>query len=172
MNFRDISTTSHNGGIVYHGYMINTNTYESFRQINPQEFIDIMGKCIIDSIIDGTALKESWRLVIFLIYAYSDLKKYRFHFWAAHPTPFSLPEIYSALPSRPLYSEFTDKQISLLHTKFLQLPPDSRSFFTIFVSENGDLSLEELSKGVEYAKLNVDNKGDSEKVTIYLHCLY
>lgn len=137
--------------------MINTNTYEAFRQINPEKFIDTMGQCIIDSIKDGTALQEPWRLSIFLVFAYSDLKKYKFYYWAAHPTPFSLPDIYSIAPTKFASGEFTSGQIDKLHASFLQLDARSRNFFTVFVSGKDDLSVDNLSKGVLYIKQNERN---------------
>jgi len=164
LSFRNLETTSHKAGIACCGYMINTNTYEAFRQINPEKFIDTMGKCIVDSIRDGTALQESWRLSVFLVFAYSDLKKYKFHYWAAHPTPFSLPETYLIAPTKFVSGEFTSSQIDKLHASFLQLDARSRNFFTVFVSGKDDLNIDNLSKGVEYIKLSVSNKGDSEQV--------
>lgn len=164
MSFRNLEITSHNAGVACCGYMINTNTYEAFRQINPEKFIDTMGKCITDSIRDGTALEEPWRLSVFLVFAYSDLKKYKFYYWAAHPTPFSLPETYSVAPTKFASGEFTSNQIDKLRTSFLQLDARSRNFFTVFVSGKVDLNVDNLSKGVEYIKLKVSNKGDSEQV--------
>lgn len=137
--------------------MINTNTYEAFRQINPEKFIDTMGQCIIDSIRDGTALQEPWRLSIFLVFAYSDLKKYKFHYWAAHPTPFLLPSIYSVTPTKFASGEFTSGQIDKLRASFLQLDARSRNFFTVFVSGKDDLSVDNLSKGILYMKQNERN---------------
>ncbi|XP_018340243.1 PREDICTED: ubiquitin-like modifier-activating enzyme atg7 isoform X2 [Trachymyrmex septentrionalis] len=163
MSFRNLETTSHNAGVACCGYMINTNTYEAFRQINPEKFIDTMGKCIIDSIRDGTALQEPSRLSIFLIFAYSDLKKYKFHYWVAHPTPFSFPETYSVAPTKFASGEFTSSQIDKLCTSFLQLDTKSRNFFTVFVSGKDDLNVDSLSKGVEYIKLNVSSKEDLEQ---------
>lgn len=163
-NFRNVETTSHNAGVACHGYMINTNTYEVFRQINPETFIDTMGKCVIDSIVDGTALKESWRLSVFLVFAYSDLKKYRFHYWAAHPTPFSLPEIQLARSTKYASGELTTGQIDKLHASFLQLDARSRNFFTVFVSGKEDLNVANLLEGVERAKLIADSEGHSEQV--------
>ncbi|KAG5339541.1 ATG7 enzyme, partial [Acromyrmex charruanus] len=159
----NLETTSHNAGVACCGYMINTNTYEAFRQINPEKFIDTMGKCIIDSIRDGTALQEPSRLSIFLIFAYSDLKKYKFHYWAAHPTPFSFPETYSVTPTKFASGEFTSSQIDKLRASFLQLDARSRNFFTVFVSRKDDLNVDSLSKGVEYIKLNVSSKENSEQ---------
>ncbi|XP_070522015.1 uncharacterized protein Atg7 isoform X2 [Cardiocondyla obscurior] len=140
--------TSHNDGIACNGYMINTNTYEAFRQINPEKFIDTIGQCVIESIKDGSALQEPWRLSVFLIFAYSDLKKYKFHYWVAHPAPFSLPGIYSIAPMKFLSSEFTPSQINKLHTSFLQLDARTRNFFTVFVSKDADLSVDNLLKGI------------------------
>lgn len=171
MSFRDLDTISHelqrfghNSKVAWYGYMINTNTYEAFRQINHEKFIDTMGKCIVDSIIDGTALQEPWRLSVFFVLAYSDLKKYRFHYWAAHPTPFTLPEIHLVEPTKSVYDEFTDSQRDKLKTGFLHLDVKSRNFFTVFVSGKDDLSIDDLSKGVEHIKLNIDSNGDLKQV--------
>lgn len=137
--------------------MINTNTYEAFRQINPEKFIDTMGQCIIDSIRDGTALQEPWQLSMFIVFAYSDLKKYKFHYWAAHPAPFSLPGIYSVAPTKFASGEFTSGQIDKLREGFLQLDARSRNFFTVFVSGEDNLNVDDLSKGVLYIKQNEEN---------------
>ncbi|XP_014481598.1 PREDICTED: ubiquitin-like modifier-activating enzyme atg7 isoform X2 [Dinoponera quadriceps] len=118
---------------------------------------------LMNSIIDGTALREPWRLSVFLMLAYSDLKKYQFYYWVAHPTPFSLPEIYLVEPSKPAHSLFNTDQIDKLHTEFLQLDARSKNFFSVFVSENNDLSIADLSKGVEHARSNADNRGDSKQ---------
>ncbi|GAB1859307.1 Autophagy-related protein 7 [Camponotus japonicus] len=158
----NLDTTSHNSGVACYGYMINTNTYEAFRQINHEEFIDTMGKCIIDSIIDGTALQEPWRLSIFFMIAYSDLKKYRYFYWVAHPTPFTLPEI-CLIKSKSIYVEFTSSQIDKLRKGFLHLDAKSKNFFTVFVSEKDDLNIDDLSKGVEYVKLNTNSSGDPKQ---------
>lgn len=164
MRFRNLETTSHNAGVACYGYMINTNTYETFRQINPEKFIDTMGRCIVDSIRDGTALQEPWRLSMFLVFAYSNLKKYKFYYWAAHPAPFLLPETSSIAPTKFVLGEFTSSQIDKLRASFLQLDARSRNFFTVFVSGKDDLNVGDLSKGVEYMKLSVSDKGDSEQV--------
>jgi len=163
INFRKIELTSHNVGVARYGYMINTNIHDTFKNINPETLIDTMGKCIIDSIIDGSALTESWRLTVFVMFAYSDLKRYRFHYWVAHPTPFSLPEIYLS-QLKYISDEFTTSQIDKLREDFLQLDAKSRNFFTIFISEEGDLNIGNLMKGVEYAKLSADNKENSKQV--------
>lgn len=162
MSFRNLETSSHNAGVACYGYMINKNTYEVFRQINPEKFIDTMGRCVVDSIRDGTALQEPWRLSVFLAFAYSDLKKYKFHYWAAHPAPFSLPETSSVAPTKFASSEFTSSQIDKLRMGFLQLDARARNFFTVFVSGKDDLNVDDLSKGVEYIRQS--DKGDSEQV--------
>ncbi|KAL6259572.1 hypothetical protein P5V15_009490 [Pogonomyrmex californicus] len=159
----NLETTSHNAGIARYGYMINTNTYETFRQINPENFIDTMGECVIDSIKDGMALQEPWRLSMFVVFAYSDLKKYKFFYWAAHPAPFSLPETHLIMPTKFASGEFTANQIDKLHADFLQLDAKSKNFFTVFTSGN-DLNIDNLAKGIEYTKASINNKGDSEQV--------
>ncbi|EFN62705.1 Autophagy-related protein 7 [Camponotus floridanus] len=166
----NLDTTSHNSGVACYGYMINTNTYEAFRQINHEEFIDTMGKCIIDSIIDGTALQEPWRLSIFFMIAYSDLKKYRYFYWVAHPTPFTLPEI-RLIKLENIYVEFTKSQLDKLRKDFLHLDAKSKNFFAIFVSED-DLNIADLSKGVEYIKLNTNSRGDPKQEGIKVYFVF
>ncbi|KOX75579.1 Ubiquitin-like modifier-activating enzyme ATG7 [Melipona quadrifasciata] len=89
----DVESVDNSLSVLCCGRMINTNTFEAFRQINPEKFIDSMGKDVINSIRDGTALQSPWKLSLFLVLAYSDLKKYKFYYWVAHPTPLRLPEM-------------------------------------------------------------------------------
>lgn len=129
--------------------MINTNTFEAFRQINPEQFIDSMGKDIINNIQDGTILQNPWKLSLFLVLAYSDLKKYKFYYWVAHPTPLKLPEMYYQESPQSINEEFTAKQVKDLSQHFLQLDSRTKSYFTVSISKEGKLSIIDLATGVE-----------------------
>lgn len=129
--------------------MINTNTFEAFRQINPEQFIDSMGKDIINNIKDGTVLQNPWKLSLFLVLAYSDLKKYKFYYWVAHPTPLKLPEMYYQEYPQSINEEFTARQVEDLSQHFLQLDSRTKSYFTVSISKEGKLSIIDLATGVE-----------------------
>lgn len=142
--------------------MVNTNTLEKFRQTNPQNFINSFGKELLESMKNGSALEEPWRLLLFVILSYSDLKKYRFHYWAAHPTPFNLPEMHYAKQQVFISEEFTDNQVQNLEEGFFKLDEKSRCFFSVIVSkESKTLDVVSLARGVE-----VGNSSD-EEVFIY-----
>ncbi|XP_043285450.1 ubiquitin-like modifier-activating enzyme ATG7 isoform X2 [Venturia canescens] len=155
-----IETTSHDSSISCTGYLINTNTYESFRQTNPEEFIDSMGQNVVCSISDGRALREPWRLTFFTILSYADLKKYRFHYWAAYPTPFSLPELNHVEKSRFAATEFSAKQMEQFKESFDLLNGRSKSFFTVVVNDQS-LKIVDIKTGVEHVN------SPNEKETVY-----
>lgn len=150
----DVETTTHNSGIVCQGVMVHTNTFEAFRKINPEQFIEHVGQTVLKDIKSGVALREPCRLGFFLIFAYSDLKKYKFHYWVAHPTPFTLPElIYSTVP-KSVEEEFSVKQVEKLCISFLELPSKSKSFFTVVVSGKEDLRTDDLQFGLDAFKMS------------------
>ncbi|XP_076167795.1 autophagy-related 7 isoform X2 [Ptiloglossa arizonensis] len=128
--------------------MINTNTYEAFRQTNPGTFINTLGKDILDSIVDGSSLQMPWKLSLFLVLAYSDLKKYRFHYWFAHPTPLKLPEIYYEESPKSINEEFVITHVEDLCKGFLQLDGRSKNYFAVLISHKNNLSIVNLATGV------------------------
>ncbi|XP_074109927.1 autophagy-related 7 [Cotesia typhae] len=145
----NVETTSLNGSVVCTGILINTNTFESFRQTQPDKFIDSLGKHLKDAIIDGTALKEPWRLTLFLLLSYADLKKHRFHYWAAYPTLFNLPEIHYDGPRTKATEILSSNDFNKLQTEFNSLNSKFKSFFAILLSSDG-LRIMTLSEGVTY----------------------
>ncbi|CAG5103199.1 Similar to ATG7: Ubiquitin-like modifier-activating enzyme ATG7 (Gallus gallus) [Cotesia congregata] len=145
----NVETTSLNGSVVCTGILINTNTFESFRQTQPDKFIDSLGKHLKDAIIDGTALKEPWRLTLFLLLSYADLKKHRFHYWAAYPTLFNLPEIHYDGPRTKATEILSSSDFSKLQTDFNNLDSKFKSFFAILLSSDG-LKIMTLFEGVTY----------------------
>ncbi|XP_076236953.1 autophagy-related 7 isoform X2 [Calliopsis andreniformis] len=134
--------------------MINTNTYEAFRQTNPETFIDTLGKDIMDNIVNGSSLQEPWRLSLFLVLAYSDLKKYRFHYWIAHPTSLKLPELYYEEPPKAVQNEFVDNHLEDLSNGFLHLDSRSKNYFTVLISCENKMSIVDLATGVTIIKTN------------------
>lgn len=130
--------------------MINTNTYEAFRQTDPEAFIDDLGKDVMASILDRSCLEKPWKLSLFLVLAYSDLKRYRFHYWVAHPTPLKLPEMYYEEPPRTINEEFTVGQD--LCDGFLQLDSGSKNYFSVLLSRENEMSVADLAAGVRIAE--------------------
>lgn len=139
--------------------MLNTNTFELFKQTDPEKFIDLLGKYLIESIKSGAAIREPWRLSLFLMLSFSDLKKYKFYYWVAHPTPYNLSETYYQRNPKPIGDEFTSSQIEEMQAGFLQLDSKSKSFFSLFVStENNSLKVTSLAEGIEFVQsLNLDS---------------
>lgn len=144
--------------------MINTNTFEMFRQTNPQEFINSLGKELVSALESGLAVKEPWRLMMFVVLSYADLKKYRFHYWAAYPTPFDLPEMHYAKPQVFIREEFTAEQVQSFEEGFLSLNVYARCFFSVVVSkESKTLEVVSLARGIE-----IGNASDKEVLFVQL----
>ncbi|XP_015176882.1 PREDICTED: ubiquitin-like modifier-activating enzyme atg7 isoform X1 [Polistes dominula] len=146
----NIESNSINKSVISYGYMVNTNTYEAFRKIDPQSFIDSMGKCIIDDITSGEALTEPWKLSIFLLFSYADLKSYKFHYWIAHPTPLSLPEMYHEKIPKSINDIFSENQLDKLYESFQQLDYKQKPFFSVFLFNKKNIEVNTLSKGITY----------------------
>lgn len=147
-----MEATSHKGAVPCNGFMINTNTYEKFRQTlsNPESFLTTLGKDLLESMKNGSALHEPWRLLTFIVFSYSDLKKYRFHYWPAHPTPYNLPEMHYVKQQVFISEEFTADQVQSFEEGFLKLNDKQRCFFSVIVSkESKILEVVSLSRGVE-----------------------
>ncbi|XP_076638987.1 autophagy-related 7 isoform X1 [Colletes latitarsis] len=152
----NIETVCHNSLVICCGKMINTNTYEAFRQTNPGTFINALGRDIMNSIIDGSSLQMPWKLSLFLVLAYSDLKKYRFHYWFAHPTPVNLPEIYYEEPSRSINEEFVVTHVQDLCEGFLKLDSRSKNYFTVLISRENNIHIVDLAVGIKLIKESKD----------------
>ncbi|XP_015603035.1 ubiquitin-like modifier-activating enzyme atg7 [Cephus cinctus] len=160
----NVDTTSHNNGVACVGFLVNTNTYDSFRQINPQNFIDSVGEYISEAIKDGTALIQPWKLTLFLVISFADLKKYRFHYWVAYPTSFNIPEMYYKEPAQPATLRFDASQIEKLQKGFMALHSQCKCFFAILVSEKDNLEVISLAKGVDYVKSNAKENNEEALV--------
>lgn len=157
----DVETVDNSLSVLCCGRMINTNTFEAFRQINPEKFIDSMGKDVINSIQDGTALQSPWKLSLFLVLAYSDLKKYKFYYWVAHPTPLRLPEMYYEESPKSINEEFRAKHVEDLCQGFLQLDSRTKNYFTVLLSEGDKMTIVDLAAGVK--AINTSNKKQSQE---------
>lgn len=127
--------------------------------MKPEKFIDTIGQHLLNAIKDGTALKNPLKLTLFLVLSYADLKKYRFHYWAAYPTPFNIPEMTHRCSPRLLASKFSTDAIEKLKIDFHNLDSKSKCFFSIYSSASENLELRSLSEGVEFVKANPENSG-------------
>ncbi|CAD1478575.1 unnamed protein product, partial [Heterotrigona itama] len=157
----DLETVDNSLSVLCCGRMINTNTFEAFRQINPEKFIDSTGKDIINSIQDGTALQSPWKLSLFLLLAYSDLKKYKFYYWVAHPTPLKLPEMYYEESPKSINDEFRAKHVEDLCQGFLQLDSRAKNYFTVLLSEGDKMIIVDLAAGVK--AINASSEKQSQE---------
>ncbi|XP_076300263.1 autophagy-related 7 isoform X2 [Lasioglossum baleicum] len=148
--------------------MINKNTLEAFKQTHLAAFIELLGRDIIESIKDGSSLKDPSKLSLFLLLAYSDLKKYKFYYWVAHPTPLELPEMYYEEPQRPVDEEFTAAHLEDLSKGFLQLNSKSKNYFAVLISCENNMIVTDLATGVNaLEKLEVYEKEPQEYNEVY-----
>lgn len=161
--------TSNDCVIVCNGLMVNTNTYEAYRKINPEEFINSFGKSLIDSIKNGSAVTEPWKLSMFLLLSYSDLKKYKFHYWVAHPTPLTLPEIYHESTPQLISNKFSEIQMDQLSSSFIKLDCKSRAFFSVLVYENGNMKIITLLESIDYIKKCIHDLESVCSIVIHDH---
>ncbi|XP_057318718.1 uncharacterized protein LOC130663487 isoform X1 [Microplitis mediator] len=157
----NVETTSHNGTVACSGILINTNTFEAFRQMQPDKFIDSLGKHLKDVIIDGTAVKEPWRLTLFLLLSYADLKKHRFHYWAAYPTLFNLPEIFYEAPHQKAIEIFSNNDFDKLRISFNSLDSKLKCFFSVLLSSNNNLEIINLSEGINYVNSHTEKTNET-----------
>ncbi|XP_031846496.1 autophagy-related 7 isoform X2 [Nomia melanderi] len=148
--------------------MINKNTFEAFKQTNPETFIESLGKDLVESIMDGSSLKQPWKLSLFLLLAYSDLKKYKFYYWVAHPTPLKLPEMYYEEPPKPVNEEFTPAQLQDLSKGFFELHSGLKNYFTVLISSESKMIISDLATGVNVIETHkVYEKESQEYNEIY-----
>lgn len=161
---KNLETTLHNNTVACYGFMVNTNTLELFKKTQPDQFINSFAKHLIESIKSGTALQEPWRLSLFIMLSFSDLKKYKFFYWVAHPTPYNLPETFYQKNPTPICDELNSSQIIDLQKGFSELDSKSKSFFTVFTSnENSTVQIKTLAEGVEFIKnKNTDSESQSQ----------
>ncbi|XP_047311019.1 ubiquitin-like modifier-activating enzyme atg7 [Impatiens glandulifera] len=67
------------------GVIYNTNTIESFRNLDRQSLLKAEAKKIWEDIHSGKAEEDAALLSRFLLISFADLKKWRFHYWFAFP---------------------------------------------------------------------------------------
>ena len=110
-----------------------------------------MGQRLAMDITSGRALSEPWRLILFSILSYADLKKYRFHYWASYPTPFNLPDLCHETKSKFAAQEFSVEQLSVIKTRFELTNVRMKCFFAILGDKDG-YKVVSLARGVDIAK--------------------
>ncbi|XP_076652565.1 autophagy-related 7 [Halictus rubicundus] len=144
----DVDSILNTSSVFCCGKMINKNTLEAFKETRPEAFIESLGRDIVESIKDGSSLKDPSKLSLFLLLAYSDLKKYKFYYWVAHPTLLMLPEMYYEEPQRPVNEEFTASHLEDLSKGFLQLNSKSKNYFAVLISCENNMIVTNLETGV------------------------
>lgn len=109
------------------GSLFNTNTLESFKEIDKKSLLNKIGLEIWESVTSGKAVKDPSTLSRLLLLTYADLKKYHFYYWFAFPC-LSPKEEYCLLKEPQILSDvFPEKQV-----KEMVL----RKAFRVFVLEN------------------------------------
>ncbi|XP_012257942.2 ubiquitin-like modifier-activating enzyme atg7 [Athalia rosae] len=160
-----LGTTSHRLAVACSGFLINTNTYEAFRGLQPENFIDQTSQLLLESIKDGSALREPCRLAFFILLSFADLKRYRFHYWAAYPTFFNLPELYHKSDPLCARTQLSHQQLEQLNNGFISLDEKQKAFFTVLISAKGQLHVCNLTDGVNLMEKNTKEVKNAEQGT-------
>ncbi|KAL7291174.1 hypothetical protein TKK_0015090 [Trichogramma kaykai] len=147
----DLETTTHKSSISCRGYMINTNTLESYKSIDMKNFLKTNSEDLLNSMKDGTAVDDPSKLMIFLLLCFSDLKKYKFYYWAAHPAPFDLPEMLYAEPHVTLLTKFPQSLLDNFKDGLRNLSTDSKGFFSVIIEDSNILKVKKLSDAIALA---------------------
>lgn len=143
--------------------MINKNTLEAFKQTDLAAFIELLGRDIMESIKDGSSLEDPSKLSLFLLLAYSDLKKYKFYYWVAHPTPLELPEMYYEEPQRLAKEEFRSNHFYDLINGFQQLNSKLKNYFAVLVFCDMYLMVIDLETGLNALDRNESYSHEKQK---------
>lgn len=102
------------------GELLNTNTIEAFHALDKKKQLDLVAAKVWTDIESGEALREPWRLCRFLMLAFSDLKKYRFHYMLAFPA--LLPaRPFTALPALALTDALAPAEVESLRDGYEKL---------------------------------------------------
>ncbi|KAL6012098.1 hypothetical protein ACLOJK_002574 [Asimina triloba] len=96
------------------GVLYNTNTMESFQNLDRQNLLKMEAKKIWDDIRSGKAVEDPAVLSRFLLISFADLKKWSFHYWFAFPA-LSLDPPATLLDLRPALECFTKEEIEKIH---------------------------------------------------------
>lgn len=83
--FTDRIRSSTNDSCVARGFVRNTNTLEEFRLYDKNAFLHDAASRLWEDIYSGAALAEPTLLASFAMLCFSDLKKYVYTYWMAHP---------------------------------------------------------------------------------------
>jgi len=116
------------------GTMYNTNTTESFVNMDKKILFDRLASQIWSDIQSGKALDKPSTLTAFLLVAFADIKKYKFYYWFAFPALFAEPAVTSHAP-QPATTVFTAAQWASISSQIER--PDQPNFFALV--REGDL---------------------------------
>lgn len=113
-----------------HGFILNKNTIETFKDCNKLELIDEEGSYIWNKFKNGDVLKDPSILntffvlsfavcylflfvncVVHLFIFFQDLKKYQYYFWFAFPTPNNVNVLLSC--KKNICENFTIEEVCI-----------------------------------------------------------
>ncbi|XP_055715458.1 ubiquitin-like modifier-activating enzyme ATG7 [Phlebotomus papatasi] len=114
-----------------HGILYNKNTIEDFKEVDKNKLLQEEGNRIGKLIESGKCLEDPSLLVNFLVLSYADLKKYKFYYWFAFPTPIDAILLINKPPAK-VGEVFTVEQIEVIKEKYLTIEDArKRSFFIL-----------------------------------------
>ncbi|XP_054275046.1 ubiquitin-like modifier-activating enzyme ATG7 [Macrosteles quadrilineatus] len=126
------------------GYQLNTNTLESFKNLDKVKFLEDYGKIIKEDVKSGEAAANPSTLATFILITFADLKKYHFYYWFGFPAS-SKPVCHLQSAAEELNKSLSEEQINLLYEKHGELPLDQQGFFGVSIKDSV-LSLHSLKE--------------------------
>ncbi|XP_065213577.1 ubiquitin-like modifier-activating enzyme ATG7 isoform X2 [Planococcus citri] len=137
-----------------HGYHINKNTAEGFKNYDKSKLIKEYGSSIIRSIQNGEAVKDPSLLVTFVLLTYCDLKKYVFTYWFAFPALLQSQFYLGETPVK-LDAILSSEQVVELSHLHSELPLNQKGFFC-FCRKSQNISIFSLNDFISNLERNVN----------------
>lgn len=134
-----------------HGYVINKNTVELFKESDKLMLIYEEGQKLIQQLKEGLILKDPSLLNTFLILSFADLKKYNYYFWFAFPTP-TLNILLNERPKN-ISDVFNDLQVESLLNEYNNISSiTQKNFFVVKIQADNSVNILTLESVLHHEK--------------------
>ncbi|KAK7576226.1 hypothetical protein V9T40_012512 [Parthenolecanium corni] len=138
-----------------HGYHINTNTIEKFKNLDKNDLLTKYGLQLLNDMKSGEAVKDPSKLVVFLLLTFSDLKKYNFTYWFAFPAILD-SSYYICDSPKSLETFMSPDKVRTLSEFHKKLPENQKAFFC-FSIKNSEVVLKTIEEFVANAETIFDD---------------
>lgn len=134
------------------GSLFNTNTLDSFKEVDKKALLDKIGSEIWESVTSGRAVEDPSLLSRFLLLTYADLKKYHFYYWFAFPCLCPTEEFCLLNEPQKLSDVYTENQIEQLVEKYNAFQASLGEWIGYFIIlQDGDtLHIDKVSNTQKY----------------------